>query len=284
VWADALVNYLSALTYARPGEDLRDKFWPVARHLLAKDILRFHAVYWPALLFSAGYDVPKYEFIHGYLLMGEQKISKSLGNVVDPLDLIDVYGVDPIRFWAARATPFGQDGVVSLENLHERYERELGNDLGNLLSRTTAMIVRYRGGTLRKAPTSAPWSAADLAADVAERLDAFDVTGALDSIWTFVRALNRYVEATAPWQLAKDEAKAEELDAVLYNLVDGLTAAAIALAAYLPDSAPRILRALGQSDDLAWERVRSQTAEGATGIEAAAPLFPRIEPDDAAAA
>jgi methionyl-tRNA synthetase len=284
VWADALVNYLSALTYARPGEDLRPKFWPVVRHLLAKDILRFHAVYWPALLLSAGYEVPRHEFIHGYLLLGDRKISKSLGNVVDPLDLIDVYGADAVRFWAARAVSFGQDGTVSIDGLRERYERELGNDLGNLLSRTTAMIARYRGGTLRKAPGSPPSSAADLAQDVAERLDAFDVTGALDSIWTFVRGLNRYVEATAPWQLAKDEAKAEELDTVLYDLADGLTAAAVALAAYIPETAPRILRALGQSEDLSWERVRPETAEAATGVLAATPLFPRIEPDDDAGA
>ena len=175
---------------------------------------------------------------------------------------------------------FGQDGTVSVDGLRQRYERELGNDLGNLLSRTTAMIARYRGGELRKVATSPPWSAADLASDVAERLDAFDVTGALDSIWTFVRGLNRYVEATAPWQLAKDDAKAEELDTVLYDLVDGLTAVAVALAAYVPDTAPRILDALGQSDDLSWDRVRPGNAEAATGILAAPPLFPRIEPDD----
>ena len=280
VWADALVNYLSALTYARPGEDLRPTFWPVVRHLLAKDILRFHAVYWPALLLSAGYDVPKQEFIHGYLLLEDRKISKSLGNVLDPLDLIDVYGVDAVRFWAARAVSFGQDGTVSLDDLRERYERELGNDLGNLVSRTTAMIARYRDGALRKAPGSPPWSAPDLADDVAARLDVFDVTGALESIWTFVRGLNRYVESTAPWQLAKDEAKADELDTVLYDLADGLTAAAVALAAYIPETALRILGALGQSDDLSWARVRSGAAEAATGIAAASPLFPRIVPDD----
>ena len=148
VWADALVNYLSALTYA-PGADLR--FWP-ARHLLAKDILRFHCVYWPALLLAAGYEVPKQLFVHGYLNLDDRKISKSLGNVLDPLDLIDEYGVDPVRFWAARVVPFGQDGNVTLDSFRERYEGELGNDLGNLLSRTTAMIARYRDGELRVAP------------------------------------------------------------------------------------------------------------------------------------
>jgi methionyl-tRNA synthetase len=148
VWADALINYLSALTYARAGEDLRDRFWPSVRHLIAKDIIRFHCVFWPAMLMSAGYEVPHQVFVHGYLLLDDRKISKSLGNVVDPLDLVDVYGADPVRFWAARAVAFGQDGTVSLDSLHERYERELANDLGNLLSRTTAMIDRFLGGDL----------------------------------------------------------------------------------------------------------------------------------------
>ena len=132
--------------YARPGEDLRARYWPAVRHLLAKDILRFHCVYWPALLLAAGYDVPQQLFVHGYLLIDDRKISKSLGNVVDPLELIDVYGADAVRFWCFRAVSFGHDGSVSLEGLHERYERELGNDLGNLVSRTTAMIARYRDG------------------------------------------------------------------------------------------------------------------------------------------
>ena len=150
VWADALVNYLSALTYARPGEDLIETFWPSVRHLLAKDILRFHCVYWPAMLLAAGYEPPQQLFVHGYLLLDDKKISKSLGNVVDPLDLLDVYGTDPVRFWCARAVSFGQDGAASISGIHERYERELGNDLGNLLSRTTAMVSRYRNGTLAR--------------------------------------------------------------------------------------------------------------------------------------
>src|SRR3954447_12740918 len=146
VWADALVSYVSALTYARPGEDLVATFWPSVRHLLAKDIIRFHCVYWPAMLIAAGYESPQQLFVHGYLLLDDRKISKSLGNVVDPLDLIDVYGSDAVRFWALRSVSFGQDGSASIDELHERYERELGNDLGNLVSRTTAMVARYRDG------------------------------------------------------------------------------------------------------------------------------------------
>jgi methionyl-tRNA synthetase len=286
VWADALVNYLSALTYARPGEDLRDRYWPHVRHLLAKDILRFHCVYWPALLLSAGYDVPKQLYVHGYLNLDNRKISKSLGNAVDPLDLVGTYGADAVRFWALRAVQFGQDGNVLLESLHERYERELANDLGNLVSRTTAMIARYRDGHLRVAP----FDGSDLkrvldplAGDVARRIDSFDLTGALERIWDVVRALNRHVEATAPWQLAKDPSRAAELDRTLYDLVDGIRAVAVALAAYLPETAPAILQALGQPTELTWDAVAYGRTTEAEGIQPAPPLFPRVDTPTAAA-
>jgi methionyl-tRNA synthetase len=279
VWVDALINYLSALTYARPGEDLRDEYWPAAHHLLAKDILRFHCVFWPALLLSAGYEPPQQLFIHGYLLLDDRKISKSLGNAVDPLELIDTYGADPVRYWIARAISFGQDGSASLEDIRGRYDNELANDLGNLLSRTTAMVARYRDGKVRPVETEPAINLDALGVEVARLLDPprFDVTRALDAVWEGVRALNQYVTAEAPWQLAKDEANADRLDAVLYNLVDGLTGIAVALAAFLPTSAPRILSALGQGDDLSWERVRNRVAVDASGIAAAEPLFPRIE-------
>jgi methionyl-tRNA synthetase len=277
VWADALVNYMSALTYAREGEDLRPLFWPVVHHLLAKDILRFHCVYWPAMLLSAGYDVPKQLFVHGYLLLDDRKISKSLGNVVDPLELIDVYGADAVRYWMARAVSFGQDGSASIDGVRERYDNELANDLGNLLSRTTAMVARYRGGAVRRVDPDRPVDFDALRDDVAARLDVFDITGAIDGIWEAVRRLNQYVTAEAPWQLAKDEANARRLDTVLYTLVDGLTALAVALHAYLPETAPKILAALRQPEDPAWERVRNGGAEAVEGIEPAEPLFPRIE-------
>ena len=274
VWADALVNYRSALSYA-PGENL-ERFWPDVRHLLAKDILRFHCVYWPALLIAAGYDPPKQLFVHGYLNIDDRKISKSLGNVIDPLDLIDDFGSDAVRFWCARAVQFGQDGDVTLDSFRERYERELANDLGNLVSRTTAMIARYRGGSLGHVDAAAPWDADALRDRLVVALDRFDITGALEEIWQLVRRLNQYVEESAPWQLAKDDARAAELTGVLYNLADGLTA--VAVASYLPESAPRILEALGQpSDDLSLNRVRRGAAATAEGIEPAQPLFPRIE-------
>jgi methionyl-tRNA synthetase len=275
VWADALVNYRSALSYA-PGEEL-ERFWP-AVHLLAKDILRFHCVYWPALLLSAGDEPPKQLFVHGYLNFDNRKMSKSLGNVIDPRELIDVYGADAVRYYAARVTNFGQDGNVSVDDVRERYERELGNDLGNLVSRTTAMIARYRGGAIKPVDSSPPWNTDVLREQLTGALDRFDITGALEEIWLLVRHLNRYVEESAPWQLAKDDARAAELDGVLYNLADGLTAIAVALSPYLPDSAPLILAALGQPvEDLSLDRIRRGTAAAAAGIEPAAPLFPRIE-------
>ena len=285
VWVDALINYWSALAFARPGEDLRETLWPDVRHLLGKDILKFHCVIWPALLLAAGLDVPRQLFVHGYLLMDERKMSKSIGNVIDPLDLMDVYGVDPVRFYLFRVATFGQDGSISVDGLHERYERELGNDLGNLLSRTTAMIARYRDGRLSSASVSE-----ELAKDVDRvrteaggRFDEFDITGALESVWELVRRLNRHVERNAPWELAKDPARAGDLDRVLFELADGLRAAAVGLAAVVPETSARILAALRQPAAVAWENVAPGLAAEAEGIEPAPPLFPRVEAPTAAA-
>jgi methionyl-tRNA synthetase len=285
VWVDALINYWSALAFARPDEDLRETLWPSVRHLLAKDILKFHCVIWPALLLAAGLEVPRQLFVHGYLLLDERKMSKSLGNVIDPLDLIDVYGVDPVRFYLFRVATFGQDGSISIDGLHERYERELGNDLGNLLSRTTAMIARYRNGRLPSAPVSEA-----LARDVdrvrtetGARFDEFDVTGALETVWELVRRLNRHVERNAPWELAKDTARAADLDRVLFELADGLRAVAVALAAFVPETSERILTALRQPVEVAWENVAAERAVEAEGIEPAPPLFPRVDAPSAAA-
>jgi methionyl-tRNA synthetase len=285
VWVDALINYWSALGYARPDEDLRESLWPEVRHLLAKDILKFHCVIWPALLLAAGLDVPRQLFVHGYLLLDDRKISKSLGNVIDPLDLVDVYGVDPVRFYLIRVATFGQDGTISLEGVHERYERELGNDLGNLLSRTTAMIARYRAGRLQVVEGSDEIAGAidAVARTVSERLDGFDLTGALEAIWELIRRLNRHVEQTSPWELAKDEARAAELDRVLFDLADGLRGVAVALGAFLPETSRQILARLGQGDDVAWTEVAAGKTAPAEGIEAAPPLFPRVDPSAAAA-
>jgi methionyl-tRNA synthetase len=284
VWVDALINYWSALAFAREGEDLRPVFWPEVRHMLGKDILKFHCVIWPALLVAAGIEVPRQLFVHGYLLFGEQKMSKSLGNVIDPLDLIDVYGADPVRFYSIREVQFGQDGNVSIDGVQERYERELANDLGNLVSRTTAMIARYRDGRLAAAADAEPTGGlATLGAEAAALLDVFDVTGALERIWKEVRALNALVEERKPWELAKDDSRAADLDRTLYELADGLRAVAVALSPYLPETAPKILAALRQPEELAWDAAAPGRSVAAEGIAAAEPLFPRVEAPSAAA-
>jgi methionyl-tRNA synthetase len=190
-----------------------------------------------------------------------------------------------VRFWALRSVSFGQDGTASLDSLHERYERELANDLGNLVSRTTAMISRYREGRIEPGEANEELAALleALRAKLVERFDAYDLTGALEDIWEVVRWLNRHVEATAPWQLAKDEARAAELDRVLYDLADGVRSVAVALAPYLPETTPLILGALRQPVELRLERVAAGLTPHTEGIEPAAPLFPRVDLPTAAA-
>jgi methionyl-tRNA synthetase len=250
VWFDALLNYYSALSYARPGEDLTARLWPASYHLIAKDILRFHTTYWPALLMAAELELPERVFVHGYLLMEGEKMSKSLGNVLDPFAVIERFGADALRFYLFREVPFGQDGSVSTTSFELRYESELANELGNLASRTIGMLERYRGGEVPAAALD-PALAADFAglpARVAGHIDGAELTLALDEIWQRVRRLNRYVEEQAPWQLAKDPERAGELDRVLATLVEGLRALTVLLWPYLPASAERLLLALGAPD------------------------------------
>src|SRR3954471_5626596 len=201
VWFDALLNYYTALAFARDGEDLTERFWPASFHVLGKDILKFHAVFWPAMLLAAELPLPEHLFIHGYLLMKdasgeEHKMSKSLGNVLDPFEVMDPFGTDALRFYCFREVSFGQDGGVSTVTFGERYESELANEYGNLASRTLAMIGRYRDGVVPAVgvdPELEP-DFAGLHADVTGLLDQAEITQALDRIWTRVRRLNRYVE------------------------------------------------------------------------------------------
>jgi methionyl-tRNA synthetase len=250
VWFDALLNYYSALSYARPGEDLTEEFWPASCHVIAKDILRFHAIYWPALLMAADLELPERVFVHGYLLMDGEKMSKSLGNVLDPFAVIERFGADALRFYLLRDVPFGQDGSVSTEAFEQRYSSELANDFGNLASRTLAMIVRYRDGVVAAGePDTALGGDFDgLTARVEELIGKAELTLALEEIWQRVRRLNRYVEEQAPWQLAKDDARAGELDRVLGTLAEGLRVVGVLLWPYLPASSQRLLDALGASD------------------------------------
>jgi methionyl-tRNA synthetase len=274
VWFDALLNYVTALTYARDGEDLTETFWPATYQLIGKDILKFHAVYWPALLMAADYEVPEHLFIHGFLLMQGEKMSKSLGNVLDPNVVIDRFGADALRFYCFREVTFGSDGSVSTEGFETRYETELANELGNLASRTTSMIGRYRDGAV---PEPDPELVADfegLTERVAARLDGAELTPALDEIWQRVRRLNRYVEERAPWQLAKDEAKAGELDVALRSLAEGLRVVAVLLHAYMPASTTKILHALGRPE-VGLEGAAFGSGRGGAKVEALEPLFPK---------
>jgi len=282
VWFDALLNYYTALSYATPpaslperSENLTEEFWPASYHIIAKDILRFHAVYWPALLMAAEIELPRHIFVHGYLLMEGEKMSKSLGNVLDPFAVIDRFGADALRFYLLREVPFGQDGSVSTSSFELRYESELANELGNLASRTLAMLERYRHGAVPPGPPD-PALAEDFAGlheRVAEHLERAELTAALDQVWQRVRRLNRYVEEQAPWQLARDEAHAEQLDLVLRTLSEGLRAVTVLLWPYLPASAARLLAALRATDlSLAGAELGRGRLTRVSPIE---PLFPK---------
>jgi methionyl-tRNA synthetase len=278
VWIDALLNYYSALSYARDGEDLTDRFWPANVHLIGKDILKFHAVIWPALLMAAGIEVPRQVAIHGYLLLGEHKMSKSLGNVIDPFQVVDLYGADALRFYVLREVRFGQDGEVSPEGFERRYTSELANEYGNLSSRTLAMIERYRDGVVPDARPAAELSREfeDLSDAVCRRLDQVDLTLALDEIWQRVKLLNRYVQEEEPWRIAKDDSRAERLDTVLYSLAEGLRVVSVLLQPFMPESAGRLLLALGR-EDLSLERARFGAEPGGARCGELGQLFPRVE-------
>jgi methionyl-tRNA synthetase len=277
VWFDALLNYYSALSYARE-DDLTATFWPADYHLIAKDILRFHAIYWPALLLAAELELPRRLFVHGYLLMEGEKMSKSLGNVLDPFEVIERFGADALRFYLLRDVSFGQDGSVSTTAFEQRYESELANEYGNLASRTLAMVRRYRDGVLPAAPID-PELAGDfegLTDEVCELLDRAELTQALDAIWQRVRRLNRYVEERAPWTLAKDEEKQGDLDGVLTSLTEGVRVVSLLLAPYLPASTEKLLDALGAEDRTL--AAACLGARPAPGPAAAAPPVGELEP------
>ena len=284
VWIDALLNYYSALSYARQGEDLTERFWPANVHLIGKDILKFHAVIWPALLMAAGIEVPRQVAIHGFLLLGEHKMSKSLGNVIDPFQVVDLYGADALRFYVLREVRFGQDGEVSPEGFERRYTSELANEYGNLSSRTLAMIERYRDGVVPDAEPAAQLIGEfeALAEGVSRRLDEVDLTVALDEIWQRVKLLNRYVQEEEPWQLTKDDSQADRLDAVLYSLAEGLRVVSVLLQPFIPDAAERLLAALGQ-EDLSLDKARFGAKPGGARCGELGQLFPKVEAEAPAA-
>jgi methionyl-tRNA synthetase len=276
VWFDALLNYYTALGYARPGEDLTDRFWPATYHVIGKDILKFHTVFWPAMLMAADLPVPEHVFVHGFLLGSDgRKMSKSLGNVLDPFEVMDEYGTDALRFYLMRDVAFGSDGSVGMDAVRSRYESELANEYGNLASRTIAMIHRYRGGEV-PAGQNDPALGGEfdgLLEAVAALMDRAEPTQALELIWQRVRRLNRYVEERAPWQLARDPAQADALDETLRSLYEGIRVVSLLLHPYIPASTDRLLRAMGFEDrDYALARWQEQ-AGGMT--EVLEPLFPK---------
>jgi methionyl-tRNA synthetase len=277
VWFDALLNYYTALGYARPGEDLTNRFWPATYHVIGKDILKFHTVFWPAMLMAAGIEIPRHVFVHGFLLGADgRKMSKSLGNVLDPFEVVDQFSTDALRFYLMRDVAFGADAAVGLDAVNVRYEAELANEYGNPASRTIAMLLRYRNG---RVPTSAtdPVIGAEFATlpdEVATELDRADPTTALELIWQRVRRCNRYVEERAPWQLARDEANADALDETLATLYEGVRALSVLLHPYMPDSTNRLLAALGASETR-YEAAALAAAGSGARVTALPPLFPK---------
>jgi methionyl-tRNA synthetase len=277
VWFDALLNYYTALSYARPGEDLTPRFWPATFHLIGKDILKFHTVFWPAMLLAADLPLPEHVFVHGFLLGSDgRKMSKSLGNVLDPFEVMDVYGTDALRFYLMRDVPFGGDGSVGMEAVRSRYETELANEYGNLASRTIAMVGRYRDSVIPSVEVD-PGLRGEfegLAERVAAQLDRCEPSTALEEIWQRVRRLNRYVEEQAPWVLARSEESAGVLDQTLASLAEGVRVVSVLLHPYTPASAGRLLAALGSPSA---EYSGASFAERGSGenVSALEPLFPK---------
>jgi methionyl-tRNA synthetase len=289
VWLDALQNYLNAAGYGN-DEDKLNRVWPANVHLVGKDILWFHAVIWPAMLMAAELPLPETVFAHGFLQVGGEKMSKSTATGISPHDLLSTFGSDGFRYYFVREISFGQDGTFSWEGMLDRYNADLANDLGNLASRVLNMIKRYLGGIVPEAPDPSELrdedkdlmetqaSTFDAAAAAMEQLQ---LTEALKSMWVFVRKANAYVEAVAPWALAKDEAQKRRLEVVLYQLTDALRLIALLTYPIVPRAAAELWRRLGLEGD---PSERTHGDDGRWGLLPAGvtttvgdPLFPRLE-------
>ncbi|MCD7819061.1 MAG: methionine--tRNA ligase [Lachnospiraceae bacterium] len=252
VWLDALTNYITGIGYDCDGESSEKfkEYWPADLHLIGKDIIRFHTIYWPIFLMALDLPLPKQVFGHPWLLQGDSKMSKSKGNVLYADDLVDVFGVDAVRFFVLHEMPFDNDGVITWELMTERINSELANTLGNLVNRTISMTNKYFGGVVTKTGVSEPVDE-DLKATVlavpvkaAKKMDELRVADAITEIFTLFKRCNKYIDETMPWALAKDEAKKDRLSEVLYNLIESITIGASLLESFMPETSARILTQL----------------------------------------
>lgn len=286
VWIDALSNYITALGYGQENQELYKKFWPADVHLIGKDILRFHTIYWPIMLMALGLELPKQVFGHGWLLVDGGKMSKSKGNVVDPVVLVNMFGADAVRYYLLREIPFGSDGLFNNEIFIKKVNTDLANDLGNLLSRTIAMVYKYFDGVIQ-APTCKEDIDDELInlalstpGKVEASIDALKIPEALESIWTLISRANKYIDETTPWILAKDEEKKERLGTVLYNLLETLRFVSVMISPFLTETSVKINAQLN-TKVTTWESLKEFNGTVAGDKVAKGDvIFPRIDVEE----